>query len=432
MAHFKEHALNSTEDHSPGTNGTLVGTESNALVEKAFGTSAAADLIVQRKNDGNITVPTTPSSPTDAASKGYVDDKVTAGVTWKEIVLVPEQLINGGSGGIAQAILLALAANLQAGDTLVLTDGVNTETFTAVAGVPAANQFQVGGSTSVTLQNLVNSINANSAFWSAQYTTGLDSYFAGSLDPQAVIYKDAPSNTNDRLYGTIANGQADVKVVAFNSGNDYSQNSAVETDLPSADPGAKRFGFYRLFASLIVGETHRVANDSTGYTWDGDDQIWQQTSSTQTFTAGDGIDITTGKVSADTVTPAGASTQQYGAIDKRRTADGTGIAAADQGFLAVKTDNVDLAVDQATNSLKIKPQSRLDRFRGFGSWASTSSGDREPTLAELQATLGTTAQDIGNWCFMVESVGTFRTSTFIAYKKANAGVLADYHLVEMS
>lgn len=38
-----------------------------------YGTASTADYIVQRKNDGQITVPTTPSASTDATSKSYVD-----------------------------------------------------------------------------------------------------------------------------------------------------------------------------------------------------------------------------------------------------------------------------------------------------------------------------------------------------------------------
>ena len=62
---------------------------------------------------------------------------------------------------------------------------------------------------------------------------------------------------------------------------------------------------------------------------------------------------------------------------------------------------------------------------------SSTPSDKEPTLAEYQALLGTTAGDIGNWGFFVESGGGGKTTTFLTYKKANAGALTDYHSVAM-
>lgn len=71
--HKQAHALNNADNHTAGTNGTLLGTESSAVAEKAFGTAATAGNIVQRDGAGDVLVPTTPSSATAAASKAYVD-----------------------------------------------------------------------------------------------------------------------------------------------------------------------------------------------------------------------------------------------------------------------------------------------------------------------------------------------------------------------
>jgi len=71
--HKKQHAISNAENHAPGTNGTLLGTESSALAEKAFGTAATAGNIVQRDGSGDVVVPTTPSSAPAATSKSYVD-----------------------------------------------------------------------------------------------------------------------------------------------------------------------------------------------------------------------------------------------------------------------------------------------------------------------------------------------------------------------
>lgn len=75
-------------------------------IEKTFGvgTAATANNIVQRKADGQITVPTTPSADTDAASKKYVDDSVTASVAGVAS-------IGGATGAISLANGLAIIQN---------------------------------------------------------------------------------------------------------------------------------------------------------------------------------------------------------------------------------------------------------------------------------------------------------------------------------
>lgn len=442
--HLKLHAINDTDNHLPGTNNTLLGTESNALAEKAFGTTAAGSAIVQRQANGNITLPATdPVVATDAASKGYVDAQIVSGVTWKELVLAPEQLLNGASGGILQGMLATLTANLAAADTFIISDGSTTETWTAVAGAPAAFQFQVGGSAAATLTNLVAAINADSTLWSAVETDGLDAYFSGLNDPQFVVYRTAISSADDRVFGTIAGGQAGVQVIEFATGDqDYREQSGTQSDLPSADPAAKRFGFGRAEAAINTGDTHRVANDNTAFTWDGDDQVWQNTDTGSTVSEGDGIDVTGGKISTDVATAVAA--QQFGAIVNNRTSDGSGAAAADAGFLAVQTDNASLEVN-ASNQLALRAGSPAAQLQNQAVWESETSPDRSPTLAELNSALGTAAGDIGNAVVMVErstalgqnisaggAGGVGSTSSFWALKVANAGALADYQLVEMT
>jgi len=432
--HTQTHGVNSTIDHEPGTNDTLVGTQSGALVEKTFGTTAAGNAIVQRLAGGGITLPAAdPTNPTDAASKGYIDAQIATGKTWKELVLSQVQLKDDPSGGLLQAILCAVVTQLTAGDTFKINDGTTEEVWTAVAGAPAAFQFQIGGSAPATQVNLVAAIVADSTLWSAVESTTLDAYFSSLSDPQIIIFRQAISANPDRIYGTISGGQSGVQVVEFATGpQNYQESSGLQSDLPSADPSAKRFGFGRASTAINGGDTHRIAEDNTAFAWDSNTNVWQQVDTGTTNTAGDGIDITGAKISTKEATPVvGAGTQQFGAITNRRNVDATGTAATDLGYSAVKTDDSDLAVDKTTNALVIKPGSRLSTFKGFGSWSSSGPADKTPILTEYQSFFSGGANDIGKWGFMVESGGGGKTTTFLVYKKANVGVLADFHSVGM-
>lgn len=73
MSHDKDHAINATADHLPGTNGTLLGTVAGAIAEKVFGSAVVGSTIVERTAGGDVIVPDTPASGTSATSKNYVD-----------------------------------------------------------------------------------------------------------------------------------------------------------------------------------------------------------------------------------------------------------------------------------------------------------------------------------------------------------------------
>lgn len=227
-------------------------------------------------------LPATATTDDEAVSFAQLKSMVVQGRIWREALLVPEQLLNGASGGILQAELAYVAATLSTtpADTFTISDGTTTETWTAVAGAPAAFQFTAGVSAAADQTALVAAINNDSTLWSAVETSGLDDYFAGTPTAQFVVYRTAtvdPATTADRLYGTLFSATS-IKVCEFASLlQDYTSAAATESDLPAADPSAKRFGMGRQFANLISVETHLAVEDNSQWTWDEDDDLWQLT-----------------------------------------------------------------------------------------------------------------------------------------------------------
>lgn len=246
--------------------------------------SSGANIVFS--GGGNATgLPAVPAGDTHAVSLAYLNARIVSGRIFRETVLINEQLLSGASGGILQAALFYLAANLTATDTFILTDGTTTETFTAVAGAPGAFQFQVGGSAAVTQGNLVAAININSTLWSALATTQLDTYFSALPAAQFVVYRTAVSTAADRAYGTLFSA-ASIHMVEFGTGlQDYQPSAGVESSLPATNPGAKRFGFGRTEANLTAVETHFVVEGNSQYTWDDDDQLWRLTGGTSSGTS---------------------------------------------------------------------------------------------------------------------------------------------------
>lgn len=227
-------------------------------------------------------LPAVAATDDEAISLAQLNAKVISGRIWREAILIQEQLLSGGSGGILQAIVSYVAATLSTtpADTYTIDDGTVTETWTAVAAAPAAFQFIGGVSAAADQAALVAAINNDSTLWSAVETSGLDDYFAGTPSTQFVVYRKATSSNADRVYGTLF-AASSIKVAEFATGlQDYTSAAGTESDLPAADPSAKRFGFGRDFASLFTVETHFAVEDNSQWTWDEDDDLWQMTGGT--------------------------------------------------------------------------------------------------------------------------------------------------------
>lgn len=100
MSHEKQHGLTSAEDHAPGTDGTLVGTESGTVVGKPFSPSAVGNAIVQRRGTGHIDLPLTPTLDEQAASKKYVDDHSGSGITLLLLLTTEGGIIYSNDGDL--------------------------------------------------------------------------------------------------------------------------------------------------------------------------------------------------------------------------------------------------------------------------------------------------------------------------------------------
>ncbi len=202
----------------------------------------------------------------------------TISKTWKELLLIKEQVLDGAAGGVRQAMACYIATNQTPNDTFIIADGVAPETFTFKAALAVPFDVLIGIDAAATQANLITAINTDSLLWSAVATTGLDRYFAGLPAAQVVIHRKLVSALPDRIYGTQTAPDG-IKVVSFATATeqDYEAGSATEASIPAADPAAKRFGVGRVIGSLVTNETHRISEDQAEYTWDQDDQVWHQT-----------------------------------------------------------------------------------------------------------------------------------------------------------
>lgn len=330
----------------PHTDHTFTGTKvvvgadgTGTPAEIDYDESATATTIPIRDAAGQVNVPTTPTAANHAVSKQHFDQALATGTTWKELLLHANQLLNGGAGGILPAILAYVAVNPAAADFLTIEDGVAPETFTFQVGASAGFGVQVQGTAALTQTELVQQINAASLLWSAVEATGLDDYFAGAPTSAVLLYRKATTALPDRVFGTIAGGQAGIKVVEFATGDqDYRNPSGTESDLPSVDPAAKRFGFGRVFASLVGGMTHRIVDDNSAFTWDADDTTWRQTD-VGALSGGDGIDLTNNVVKVDLDPVAGL---EINAAKLRAKTDESTIERG-LGSLRVKDSGITLA-----------------------------------------------------------------------------------------
>jgi hypothetical protein len=234
-----------------------------------------------------------PVSDNDAANKTWVEQQVTQGRTWKEVLLCNQQLISGD--GVASAIAIVLTANPAVSDDIEFEDGTVTETYVFKAAEAVAFDVDQSAGTAAAAQTaLAAAINADSAEYSAVETAELESIAASVL---LVWRKDAAvTSVETRCFSNVEVNDA-IDIVNFFGEYDYSKKAL--TALPTSDPATRNFGFERLKSALTVGESHAVRLQDYVYAWDEDDDIWNQTTTSGVYTGGDGVAITGNSIAVD-------------------------------------------------------------------------------------------------------------------------------------
>lgn len=175
----------------------------------------------------------------------------------------------GATQRVGQANFFFLTTNAAVGDTFTISDGTTTETWTAVGGPPAANQFNQSGTLAQTLESLATQISANSARWDAEwYGQSLNNVFLGATGGGVVIYQTSPQLAGPaRLYGTFASASS-ARTFDFSGDPDYRRvgEPTADVQLPSVDPGVKTFGFNTFSQDAVdQGDTYISILDQVAF-----------------------------------------------------------------------------------------------------------------------------------------------------------------------
>ena len=250
--------------HLSGVTGAIQ-TQLNAKAALAGASfTGAIDL-----SNHKITSLGTPSNAGDAATKAYVDTAVISGGRVKEAILSSSQLSN--AQGILPAALIDIEAQPIVDDTIVITNGTVTETWTFKASRTGAFEVAIGADHPATMANLASAIASDSASSSGVFDAALL-----VLDGDGVVIVTDKTTTVlpsiTRIYGTWGT-QASCQIISFHGDIEYSTNK-VSINLPSADPVTSQFGFGRKLADLIDGEIHVTLDSNEQKSWNASLVSW--------------------------------------------------------------------------------------------------------------------------------------------------------------
>ena len=291
-----------------------------------------------------------------------------------EPVLCADQLISGGSGGIAAAAALTLGSNPTDGQTLVFTDGTWTLTCTCKDTPVDPTDVQIGATADDTLANAATVINSQETIpFTASVATTL-----GSIGTQVLLVVAPDTATTYRLFGTASGfGYLDCS-------SGYAGKNGDVATIPASDPGAGEgtFGFARATAALQPNESHYVRLGDSQQSWDSDGQTWASVSVALAadpgleFSAGalrakvgDGIARTSGGLTVDLATNGGLEFSG----GKLQGKAGAGLALDSDGF------NVQVSGSCVRiQSGSIQVASSLDLYATIGSPTTATLGDPAP------------------------------------------------------
>jgi hypothetical protein len=235
------------------------------------GEIVAIDDILMGSGKEVLGLPVTPSGPTAAASKAYVDVAVSGGASWKETLLSANQL-DSVNNAVSNGGAFYLVNTAQIGDTFVLSDGGTTETWT-FAGGSGAFAPAIGASALDSMTDLAARINTDSTAWAAIfYASTLQGINSGTGDV-VIVYRQVPTAvTADRLYGVFAT-PADAQFVDFGGDTDYRDGTSIQ--VVPADPTTANFGLGRITSALQPNDTHLVRAEDSAFVWNEDAGTWQ-------------------------------------------------------------------------------------------------------------------------------------------------------------
>jgi hypothetical protein len=246
------------------TGDLLVNQQSGALLE-GLDMAGNIDMNPDELETGNkITGLTTGNDPANATTKSYVDNLVTAGVTWREVLVHPNQLSD--TEGILSAMAVGFVDQPHTGDTIVLTNGVTTRTYGA--GTGGNVQYVIGADVNATYANLAAAILGDaSGTWNAYVST--HNPYGGSM---VIIIERLYAEFRSFVYGVWTGHQAECQICDLTNELDYSKRATAT--LPTTKPVAGNFGFANSHASLNPGEMHEVRDNDCLYTWDEATEAW--------------------------------------------------------------------------------------------------------------------------------------------------------------
>lgn len=202
--------------------------------------------------------------------------------------LRPNQLVANARAAVIQSFvntITVLNSNIVPGDTITIdsNDTINRQIFTAVTGLPAANQFQISGSDIATATNLVNAINLNgvaiatngnpsTSLVTISFTNILASQglitsnavaFIIPLDTQAIQFDQVPSTYQDPITFQTEPLYVNGALVDFLQTNPGHRTYAIDVKIPKNGISGTTINFILedVPTNIFVGDYIALANE---------------------------------------------------------------------------------------------------------------------------------------------------------------------------